>query len=262
MTMTHAWKQHWPEYLIEAACLGLFIISAFTFGAILEHPASPPHQAISNPLARRFLMGLAMGITAVAIIYSPWGKQSGAHINPSTTFTFYRLGKITRLDAFFYIASQFTGGLMGAIVASKLLSDWTAHPSVNYVITAPGTSGVVIAFLAELAITFILMTVILHVSNDARVHRFTGICAGILVAAYITVEAPLSGMSMNPARTLASAVPAQHWTALWIYFTAPLIGMLSAAELYLRTKGARSVGCAKLHHDNPKRCIFCGKPAA
>jgi aquaporin Z len=136
------------------------------------------------------------------------------------------------------------------------------HPSVNYVITAPGAPGSFIAFVAEVAITLILMTVILHVSNNLRLHKFTGLCAGILVAAYITIEAPLSGMSMNPARTLASAVPEQHWTALWIYFTAPLIGMLSAAERYLRTNGARSIGCAKLHHDNLKRCIFCGKPEA
>jgi aquaporin Z len=82
-----ALKNHWPEYLIEGACLGLFMISAFSFGTIFEHPASP------HPLMRRFLMGLAMGGTAIAIIYSPWGKQSGAHINPSTTLTFFRLGK-------------------------------------------------------------------------------------------------------------------------------------------------------------------------
>ena len=105
------------------------------------------------------------------------------------------------------------------------------------------------------------MTVILHVSNNPRLNRFTGVFTGALVATYITVEAPISGMTMNPARTLASAVPAQHWTALWVYFTAPPIGMLSAAEIYVRSRGARSVACAKLHHENNKRCIFCGKPA-
>jgi aquaporin Z len=81
------------------------------------------------------------------------------------------------------------------------------------------------------------------------------------VVVYITIEAPVSGMSLNPARSFASAVPARQWADLWIYFTAPLIGMFSAAELYLRTRGARQLGCAKLHHQNNKRCIFCGKPA-
>ena len=94
-----ALKNHWPEYLIEGACLGLFMISAFSFGTIFEHPVSRLHQALPNPLIRRFLMGLAMGGTAIAIIYSPWRKQSGAYINPSTTLTFFRLGKIKRYDA-------------------------------------------------------------------------------------------------------------------------------------------------------------------
>jgi aquaporin Z len=106
------------------------------------------------------------------------------------------------------------------------------------------------------------MTVILHVSNHMRLHRFTGLCAGFLVAVYIAVEAPISGMSMNPARTLASAVAARQWLDLWIYFTAPVAGMLGAAEIYLRTSGAARIGCAKLHHQNRERCIFCGKPAA
>jgi aquaporin Z len=245
--------------LIEAACLGLFMISAFTFGVILEHPASVVRQHFSDPLTRRFLMGLAMGGTAIAIIYSPWGKQSGAHINPSTTITFFRLGKVATWDAAFYVGSQFFGALTGALAASLALASWSSHPAVNYVVTSPGETGAFIAFIAEVAITFILMTVILHVSNNRRAHKFTGLCAGLLVAAYITFEAPFSGMSMNPARTLASAVPAQHWTALWIYFTAPLIGMLAAAEVYVRRRGAGRVGCAKLHHENNKRCIFCGK---
>ena len=203
--MTEALKQHWPEYLIEAACLGLFMVSAFTFGTILEHPDSPVHQAMPNPTLRRLLMGLAMGGTAIAIIYSPWGKQSGAHINPSITLTFFRLGKIAQWDAAFYIAGQFIGAALGAVAAAILLAPWVAHPAVNYVVTAPGSSGSLVAFGAEIAITFVLMTVILHVSNDAKLHKLTGLCAGALVATYITIEAPISGMSMNPARSFASA---------------------------------------------------------
>jgi aquaporin Z len=238
------------------------MVSAFTFGAILEHPASIVHQAIPNPLLRRFLMGLAMGSTAICIIYSPWGKQSGGHINPSTTITFFRLGKVAPWDTLFYILFQFIGGLTGALLASVVLSAWVSHPSVHYVVTTPGKAGSGVAFVAEIGITFILMTVILTVSNNTRLHKFTGLCAGALVATYITLEAPISGMSMNPARTFASAVPAYHWAALWVYFTAPLIGMFAAAEIYVRTRGSCSVTCAKLHHDNTKRCIFCGKPAA
>jgi len=104
------------------------------------------------------------------------------------------------------------------------------------------------------------MTVLI-VSNTAKLARFTGLFAGISIATYITIEAPFSGMSMNPARTLASAIPAHNWTAIWIYFIAPLLGMLSAAEIYVRVKGRNAVRCAKLHHQNHKRCIFrCGYP--
>jgi len=260
--MTEALKHHWPEYLIEAVCLGLFMISAFTFGTILEHPASPIHRALANPTLRRSLMGLAMGGTAIGIIYSPWGKQSGAHINPSTTLTFFRLGKLANWDALFYVLSQFIGSALGALFASQLLSAWAAHPSVNFVVTAPGPAGASVAFAAEIVITFILMTVILHVSNNPKLHKLTGLCAGMLVATYITIEAPISGMSMNPARTLASALSGNSWTAIWVYFMAPLIGMFAAAEIYVRKQGISRVACAKLHHDNAKRCIFCGKPAS
>ena len=260
--MTAALRHHWPEYLIEAVCLGLFMIAAFSFATLLEHPASPVHQAVVNSTLRRFLMGLAMGGTAIAIIYSPWGQQSGAHINPSTTLTFFRLGKVAKWDAVLYIAGQFVGATAGAVLAAFLLRPRAAHASVNYVVTMPGAWGSLGAFAAEITITFILMMVILHVSNHPKLHKFTGLCAGGLVAAYITFEAPVSGMSMNPARSFASAFAANSWSGLWVYFTAPLIGMLAAAEVYVRKTGISQVACAKLHHDNSKRCIFCGKPAS
>lgn len=253
-------KHHWPEYLMEAAGIGIFMVSAVVFTTILEHPSSAVQQAIADPFLRRMLIGMAMGLTAICIIYSPWGKQSGAHINPSVTLTFFRLGKVKPWDAFFYIIAQFIGGLAGVLLMTVVVKGATTHPSVNYVVTIPGMSGVSVAFISEFIISFILMSMILIVSNTLSVARFTGLFAGILVATYITLEAPLSGMSMNPARTFGSALPANVWTALWVYFTAPPLGMLLAAEVYLRVKGAKSVLCAKLHHQNDKRCIHCCKP--
>src|SRR5205085_2180893 len=94
------------------------------------------------------------------------------------------------------------------------------------------------------------------VSNTRRLSRFTGLIVGALIAGYITLEAPLSGMSMNPARTFASALTAGEWTAIWIYFTAPLLGMLIAGMAYRLRRGSRAVFCAKLHHHNRMRCIF------
>jgi aquaporin Z len=257
--MLDALKRHWPEYLMEAAGLGLFMVSACVFATILEHPASPARQALGDSTLRRVLMGLVMGLTAVAIIYSPWGKQSGAHINPSVTLAFLRLGKVQPWDGFFYILAQFAGGVAGVLLATWVLGHRIADPSINYVATVPGMGGPRLAFLAELLISFGLMATVLLTSNTYRLARYTGLLAGVLVATYISLEAPLSGMSMNPARSFGSALPARLWTALWIYFTAPPLGMLLAAEVYLRVKGAHKVLCAKLHHHNDKRCIFrCG----
>lgn len=252
-------RKHWPEYLMEAAGLGIFMISAAVVTAIFEYPTSPIRQAIVDPLLRRFLIGVAMGLTAIALIYSPWGKQSGAHLNPALTFTFFRLGKIKSWDAFFYIMAQFMGGLVGLGLAARILREAIADPSINYIVTVPGAGGVGTAFLAEFIISFCLMLMVLFVSNNQNLARYTGLFAGVLIALYITIEAPLSGMSMNPARTLASALPARVWTAIWLYFSAPLLGMLLAAEVYVRLKGRNAVMCAKLHHQNHKRCIFrCG----
>jgi len=256
--MIDSLTRHWPEYVIEAAGLGLFMISACLFGTILEHPSSPIRQAIADPLPRRVLMGMAMALTAITIIYSPWGKQSGAHINPSVTLTFFRLKKVKPWDALFYIIAQFFGGVAGVLISAAIIGKFLKDPSVNYVVTAPGDYGPGAAFLAEVVISFILMSVVLVVSNNPRMHRFTGLFAGALVATYITLEAPVSGMSMNPARSLASALPAHYWMEFWIYLTAPVLGMLLAAEAYARLKGAEGVSCAKLHHQNDKRCIFCG----
>jgi aquaporin Z len=100
------------------------------------------------------------------------------------------------------------------------------------------------------------MTTILFVSNREDIARYTPYFAGTLIAIYMTFEWQLSGMSTNPARTFGSAFSASYWHALWIYFIAPPLGMLAAAETFLRLRGGVGPACAKLHHTNNKRCIF------
>ena len=250
---------HWPEYAIEALCLGIFMLSAAAFASLLRHPASPLSETVSSlmpaPLGR-VPMGIAMGLTAALIIYSPLGRRSGAHMNPAVTLTFWRLGKIRSHDAAGYVVAQFVGGMLGILAATVLLRGLPSHPAINYVATVPGEAGVAVAFAAETVISFGMMLMVLSTSNNRHLARFTGAFVAALVALYITIENPLSGMSMNPARTLGPALLAHTGGSLWLYFAAPLLGMLTAAELYIRTVGAQQVRCAKLHHPVSGACIF------
>jgi aquaporin Z len=244
---------------MEAAGLGLFMVAAGLFATLLEAPASPLRAELGDPLLRRALMGLAMGATAVGLIYSPWGRRSGAHLNPAVTWTFWRLGKVEGADALLYPLAQLAGGLVGVLLVAALAGAPFTTPPVDWAATRPGPRGEGAAFVAEVAISALMMGAVLVISNRERWRRFTGFAAGALVALYITFEAPLSGMSLNPARTLASAIPAGDFSALWVYLAAPLLGMLLAAELYLRLPASRAVRCAKLHHDDSSPCPFrCG----
>src|SRR5215470_17824664 len=155
--MSEAFKQHWPEYLMEAIELGVFMFFACAFTVLLFHPSSPVTQTIHDGVLRRLLMGIAMGSTAIAIVFSPLGQRSGAHFNPSVTWTFFRLGKIDAWDAAFYALFQFGGGIAGVMLASLTLGNLVAHQAVNYAATLPGHDGPIIAFFAEVLISFLLM---------------------------------------------------------------------------------------------------------
>ena len=144
------------------------------------------------------------------------------------------------------------------LLSKLVLRGIIAHPSVSYVTTVPGPAGAGVAFLAEAVIACGMMLMVLFVTNTPKFTGFTGLFAGTLVFLYITFEAPLSGMSINPARTAASAVPSGIWTAGWIYFAAPVLGMLLAAQVYRGVSDSSPRACPKLHHGTKQRCIFCG----
>jgi aquaporin Z len=248
--------RHWQEYAIEAWALGTFMVSAGLATAIIERPEFGVTALIASADVRRLLIGLAMGVTAVALIYSPWGKRSGAHMNPAVTLTFLALGKVRRGDALGYIAAQFVGGVTGVALVLALLGERFAAPPVSFVLTQPG-HGPRLAFALEWLISCVLMTAVLALSSRPHAARYTGLAAGALVATFIALEAPYSGMSMNPARSFASAAVAGTWTNLWIYFLAPPLGMLTAAFVHAQ-RGAVRTGCAKLVHGRDVRCIHCG----
>ena len=249
-------RRHWPEYLMEVGEVGFYLCVACLVATLLQHPASIVRQVVSSGVLRRTLMGLAMGATAITIVMSPWGKRSGGHFNPAITFAFFRLRKMGPYDMGFYVVAQFMGAIIGVAVARYALRGALGNQVVRYAVTVPGAYGATVAFVAELAISFFLMITILFTTNHRRLAPYTASAIGALLAIYYTLEAPLSGMSTNPARTFGSAFHASYWHALWIYFVAPSMGMLVAAELFLRFRKGAVPFCAKLHHANNQPCIF------
>src|SRR5207247_9286781 len=111
---------------------------------------------------------------------------------PDLRFTVFRLGKVKVWDAIFYIAAQFGGAVLGVLFVVQFLSKEISHPAVRYVVTVPGLHGPWLALLAEFIIAFGLMSTVLYFSNHDRLDRYTGLFAGLLVAAYIMFEAPFS----------------------------------------------------------------------
>lgn len=247
---------HWPLYLIEGGGLAVFMLVAALADTLLEASHSPLPVWITSALARRSLMGLAMGLTSISLIYSAWGARSGAHFNPALTLTFALLGKVAPFDAVLYIVAQFIGGACGVLVAWALAGAPLAQAPVHFVVTVPGAHGVPLAFAMEVLISGLLMAVTLFSSNRPRWMRYTGVMCGTLIVLFVSFEAPFSGMSMNPARTVASALPSGIWTAVWLYFLAPPLGMLLAALVWHKTGAPRPIACAKLNHDTEHPCPF------
>lgn len=224
--------RHWRHYLAEACGLGFFMLGASIITTQLRYKEAWLHGVITDPFARIATLGLLMSFVVAIIIYIPWGSKSGAHINPAVTLAMWRLGKIDAPDALFYIFSQFAGGVIAVQIAGLILGSGYTKVGTNYVVTQPGPAGVVAAFIAEWIIAFVLMMVLMWALSDKKRENFAGLMIAILLGFYLVVEEPFSGMSLNPARSFASALAARQWEHLWIYFVAPITATLVAAELF------------------------------
>ncbi|QDT63939.1 MIP/aquaporin family protein [Calycomorphotria hydatis] len=166
------------------------------------------------------LVGIALtfGVIVMAVIYA-LGDVSGAHINPAATFSFFLAGKFPASRILPYVLVQ----CAGAIVAAFLLK--FLHPeSVDLGQTVPRDT-VMQSFVMEIVLTAVLMFIVLRVATGSKEQ---GLMAGIAIGGVILTEVfcggPISGASMNPARSLGPAIAAMNFGPLWIYLTAPLIG--------------------------------------
>jgi aquaporin Z len=236
--LRRALRHHWPAYLAEAAGLAFFVTCSSLLMLALEHPASPVQQLLvahgASALLRRVPMGIGMGLVLVLITYCPWGRRSGAHINPAVTLAFWQLGRIRGADAIWYGLAQAAGGIGALQFLAQWLAPYYANPRIHFITTQPGPGGPGVAFAAEFGMSGGLMTLLLLTLRSARWRPATGWLAGALLGAYIVWESPYSGMSLNPSRSLAAAVVAHDFAGLWIYLLAPTAAMWLVAVAFQR----------------------------
>jgi aquaporin Z len=229
--MLNAFKNHWRLYFSEALGLSIFMISACFFGAMLEGETIW-HRGIPSAFSRTVITGVLMGATALFIFYAPFTKASGAYINPAVAITFLRLGKIGKWDALFYIIFQIVGGTIAVYLMAHIIGKPLTSAPVNYIATVP-FKGTPKAFITEFIIAFMMMIMVLSTSAHNRLKKFTRLFSSCFVCAYVIIAGPISGFGMNPARSLASAIPSNIWSSWWIYMLVPVVSMLLAAESFL-----------------------------
>lgn len=247
-----ALRRHWPEYAIEAGFLALFVLAAGVASAWLQATASP---APSDLATRRLLAGVATGGVLMALIYSPWGRRSGSHLNPAITLAYLRLGKMGRWDGVFYILAQVVGGLVAVALLRSGAVLPAATPAASLAATL-GPSNPWLAFATQFVLSATAMLLILFTSNHAAWFRWTGVVYGLLIVLIVACVAPLASFGMNVARLLAVDLSGDLGAAGWFNLLPPLLGMQLAIEVYRLFTGRSQVLCAKLAHNTHGRCIF------
>ncbi len=250
-------RRHWPEYAVEALFLATFVLVAGIVSAWLEGSA---FKGASDLALRRGAAGVTMGLLLMAMIYSPWDRRSGTHLNPAITFAWLRLGKIGRPDALFFTLAQVAGAMLAVTLLRRgALLPATTQPSL--LLASIGPTNEWAAFLTELVLSASAMLLILYTSNHASWFRWTGVLYALLVMLIVACAAPLSGFGMNVARLLAVDLSGDLANARWLNLVPPLLGMQLAVEGWRLMTGRSQALCAKLAHNTHGRCIFrCQHP--
>ncbi|MGE5189843.1 MAG: MIP/aquaporin family protein [Gemmatimonadota bacterium] len=266
MTRTTHHRQPVPWHAWAAEFAGTAFMVAWGLSAVvfMMSASSPMGALMPSYRLRLLLTGIVFAAGGTLVVYSPLGQRSGGHINPAVSLTFWMLGKMETRDLALYWIAQLSGGVAGAGLVRSLWGRWATSVNAGVTLPAPwispaGAAGV------ELLITGSLLWVILSFVGRPKLHRWTGFAAGVWVAFLVFAEAPVTGTSLNPARSLGPAVVTDRYRDLWVYFLGPLGGGAAAALLWKPgvAAGARSVFCAKLFHTDRYECHLadCRFPA-
>jgi aquaporin Z len=241
---------------MEGTELGSLMLSICICGSFLYSSESPLNYLALSRGIKSLLMGTAIAMTTLLIIYSPFGRRSGAHVNPAVTLTFLWLRRIHHWDAACYVVAHFAGAVVGVATAHQILGMRLSSAPVWYLVTLPGIHGRTVAFIAEFVSSALLMGIVLYASNHRRLARYSPLLVALFTIVYFGLCSSISGFSVNPARTFSSALFARIWEGIWIYFSAPCLGMLASAGIYINRMGSNRVYCAKVFHDRQSSCPF------
>lgn len=182
-------------------------------------------------------VALAHGLVIVSFVYA-YGHVSGTHVNPAVTVGVWAAGKIDLKTAFSYVVFQLLGGIAGALALRYVLGGSETGLGVtvlakglvlgNAVVDVTPTTGLVL----EAILTFFLVNVVLNAAVSGRVGETAGLAIGLTFSMGVLLGGPLTGGSMNPARSLGPAIAASNFADLWVYMVGPVLGGLLAAGLY------------------------------
>lgn len=249
----------WGAYAAEVA--GTFFMVAWGLSAVVFMMSAASPMALLIPVERVRLLatGILFASGGTLVIYSPLGQRSGGHLNPAVSLCFRILGKMGTRDMILYAAAQFLGALGGAGLVKLLWGGWAMTVEMAVTQPAPWISPAEAA-VVELLITGSLLWLILFFVGHSKMHPWTGLAAGAWVALLVFTEAPVTGTSLNPARSLGPAVVADDYRSLWVYFAGPLGGALLAALLWkpALSRGWKRLACAKIYHTDRHPCHFAG----
>jgi aquaporin Z len=249
---------HWRIWGAEAIATALLVAAIVVAAALTLGRGSPVAAVLPGRGARFLALGMIVAPTVALIAVSPLGRLSGAHTNPAVTLGFWLLGRVSGRDLAGYTAAQLAGGVAGATLGRLLLPAATAA-SIGGAVTHPAV-GAAEAVGLEAGMTGALLLVILAFVSNARLARRTPLAIVPLLATLIWLGSPLTGASLNPARSVGPAVVFGDLADLWIYVAGPLAGGLLVASLWRATSIEPQT--AKLFHDSRYPCsLACEMPA-
>lgn len=242
---------HWAEWLCEFAGTALLLLGGLSAVCLDFASGSPVATVVPDHSARLLITGTLFAGSGSLVAISPLGRRSGAHLNPGVTLAFWRRGHVHPHDLFGYVAAQFAGAFAG----TALVKWWWGSQarSVSLGVTRPGHGATAAAATSiEALMTMLLVFGILVMVSSMRSAPWTPLFVWVVVAGLVWQGAPWTGTSLNPARSLAPAVLAPHFSDLWVYFVGPLAGALLAVELFDLVPGLETQ-TAKLFHDGRYR---------